>query len=133
MNENAYLVIAAVIGLFGNIIATIGASILNQRANKAAVKEAQRAALDAAKFAADAQIGTQNAARDAANAARALVEAARATDGRLAGLQRSADQNMAVTDETHKIVNSQRTAMEDKIEAMQVVINDLVTKLSKQS
>jgi len=127
MTENGYLIIAAVIGLFGNIIATVGSSFLNQRANRKAQEAAHRASEAAAK----AQIATENAARDAANAARALVEAAKTTDARLSGLQKSADENMAVTDETHKIVNSQRTAMEDKIEAMQKMINDLDKKLEK--
>ncbi len=127
MTENGYLIVAAIIGLFGNIVATVGASLLNQRANR----KAQEAVHQASEAAAKAQIGVQNAARDAANAARALVEAARATDSRLASLQKSADDNMDMTALTHTIVNSQKTAMEEKIEAMQITITELAHKLEK--
>jgi hypothetical protein len=127
MGESGYLIIAAIIGLFGNIIATVGASFLNQRANR----KAQEAARDAAEAAAKAQIATEHAARDAANAARALVEAAKTTDARLTGLQKSADENMDVTRGTHTIVNSQRTAMEEQIDALKGTVAGLVKKLEK--
>jgi hypothetical protein len=123
------LIYVAIIGFLGQIVATIGASYLQQRSAKKAVKEATDVATLAASNATKAQVATSTAARDAANAARALVEAAKATDERLDDLRKSADENMAVTDETHKIVNSQRTAMEERIEEMRGTIDAMQKKI----
>jgi hypothetical protein len=115
------LVLVAICGFLGTIVTTVGAAYLNQRGMRIAASDAVKA-----------QIATSIAARDAANAARLLVEAAKATDSRLETLQKSAADNLDITNGIHTIVNSQRTAMEEKIEAMQKTIDGLIRKLEQK-
>jgi polyhydroxyalkanoate synthesis regulator protein len=120
------LIVVAIIGFLGQIMAVIGAAYLTQRA----ANKAQQAAVDAAKNLAKDQIATSLAARDAADAARRLViEAKTTTDARLEELKKSADANMNVTNETHGIVNSQRDAMKAEIETMRGTIEAMQRKI----
>lgn len=106
-SDNFSLVIIAVLGSIGPTIAVIVGAIINyfgtKRAQEAAI-QAQIATAIAAENAAKAQTA-------AAEAARLLVVAARNTDSRLQKIITAGNENMEVTEQTHKIVNSQRTIM----------------------
>lgn len=83
------VLIVAIIGFTGQIVAVIVAALLNSRM---------------ARHNAAAQVAIANAQRDAAKGAEELVRTAQEQNARLAGIASS-------TNATHKIVNSQRTVM----------------------
>ena len=111
---------------FGPTLAVVVGAIISQRAANQAIKAADRAQQATARAALDAveaQRSASVAAAQAADAARRLVLTAQASDNKL-------DIITGVTEATHQIVNSQRTAMAKEIKDQRDAIDDLKSQIA---
>ncbi len=97
---NGTVIIIAILGFSGQILATVIGSYLSRRS----AKQAQRDAVEA-------QVATVRAAGDAYKAQKSAIEAAKLLVESAQNADRQLGEIRGIADSTHKIVNNQRTVM----------------------